>query len=66
MEITVNGKSLQIQDDTSIQKLLDTLALGQGRIAVELNEEILPRSQFPIQVLKAGDKLEIVQAIGGG
>ena len=40
--------------------------LGEARIAVELNLEIVPRSEHPTTMLKEGDTLEVVHAIGGG
>jgi len=40
--------------------------MTRGRIAVELNGEIVPKSSFQQHLLKDGDKIEIVQAIGGG
>jgi len=66
MEITINGSSHQLAEATTVQQLLQQLTLGEGRIAVELNGEIVPRSQFSARHIQAGDRLEIVQAIGGG
>lgn len=45
---------------------IDALGLGGRRIAVELNEDILPRSQHGETRLADGDRIEIVHAIGGG
>jgi sulfur carrier protein len=42
------------------------LNITSKRLAMEINEEILPRSQFDSYILSAGDKVEIVHAIGGG
>lgn len=66
MQLTVNGDTRQITTGSSVQTLLDELGLGAGRLAVELNGEIVPRSEFSRRQLEDGDKLEIVQAIGGG
>ncbi len=46
--------------------LLDTLELTGKRIAVELNGEIVPKSQHAATTLNQGDQLEIVVAVGGG
>ena len=46
--------------------LLVNIEMTQGQIAVELNGEIIPKSTFQQQQLSDGDKIEIVQAIGGG
>ena len=66
MQITVNGESRQTENGQPLSGLLAQLQLGQGRVAVELNGEIVPRSRFDDTRLQEGDRLEIVQAIGGG
>ncbi|MDP6652056.1 MAG: sulfur carrier protein ThiS [Gammaproteobacteria bacterium] len=66
MHITINGNQTELDDDSSLQQLLQQLKIGEGRIAIELNGEIMPRSQFQQQLLSKGDRVEIVQAIGGG
>lgn len=64
--IVLNGENKQIEDNTSITGLLNNLDLGEKRLAVELNQEIIPRSDFASYTLNDQDKVEIVQAIGGG
>lgn len=66
MQIVVNGAAQEVAAESSVQQLIESLALGGGKIAIELNGEILPRSLFTETLLQADDKLEIVQAIGGG
>ena len=66
MEIVLNGKLHKIEDGLNITKLIQQLSLENQRLAVEVNLEIVPRSQFDSYVLSAGDKVEIVRAIGGG
>ncbi|MDA1369159.1 MAG: sulfur carrier protein ThiS [Proteobacteria bacterium] len=66
MHVTVNGEGLDLEKATSLQQLLAHLNIGEGRIAVELNGEIVAKSQISRQALVEGDKIEIVQAIGGG
>lgn len=66
MQIIVNGAAQEVTAASSIQQLIDTLALGGGKIAIEVNGEIVPRSLFKETILQPNDKLEIVQAIGGG
>ena len=65
MEITVNGETRQIPPGTTAQGLIEMLGL-EGRLAVEVNEEIVPRSSFERHTLEPGDRIEIVKAIGGG
>lgn len=64
--ITVNGKQRMLEAELSLQDLLQDLGMTKGRIAVELNGKIVPRSQFSSQRISNLDSIEIVQAIGGG
>jgi sulfur carrier protein len=66
MEIIVNGESQQVPDDMGVPQLLEMLDLTGRRLALEINHEIVPRSLFATQRLQPGDRVEIVQAIGGG
>lgn len=65
MEILVNGKAVKVAETCSIADLLRQLAIG-GRFAVEVNQKIVPRSGLAAYMLHAGDRVEIVRAIGGG
>lgn len=64
--IILNGKDEQLGSDTSITQLLESLGLGEKRLAVEVNQQIVPRSDFASISLNDQDQVEIVQAIGGG
>ena len=64
--ITLNGKTRTLEAELSLQDLLQDLGMSIGRIAVELNGSIVPRSQFSSQLICNLDSIEIVQAIGGG
>lgn len=57
---------MQVVAGCTLRQLLDELGLGGQRVAVELNEEIVPRSHHARAVLDEADRLEIVHAIGGG
>lgn len=63
--IQVNGKQLDI-DEITISKLLEDNEYGSQRVAVEVNYEIIPRSQHNEFVLHSGDVIEIVSFVGGG
>ncbi|OGT62865.1 MAG: thiamine biosynthesis protein ThiS [Gammaproteobacteria bacterium RIFCSPLOWO2_02_47_7] len=65
MHIQLNGNPLSIDNILTIQDLLDDLNLS-GRLAVEVNHQIVPRSLFQSHILNSGDIIEIVHAIGGG
>jgi sulfur carrier protein len=66
MNITLNGEARQVPDNCSASQLIEELGLAGRRIALEVNHEIVPRSRYTEQTLQAGDKVEIVHAIGGG
>jgi sulfur carrier protein len=66
MKLDVNGQAHNVPRNTSVAELLTLLAAGGGRIAVEVNGEIVPRSKFDQHRLQEHDRVEIVQAIGGG
>ncbi len=62
----LNGKPCNIDAGASISDLLRANGLEHSPVAVEVNRDIVPRSEHPTHRLRAGDKVEIVQAIGGG
>lgn len=64
--IAVNGENSQFDRKISITELLQHLHLAEKRLAVEVNQEIITRSEFDSFILSEDDKVEIVQAIGGG
>jgi thiamine biosynthesis protein ThiS len=66
MELTVNGELQQVADGLTVSGLLKTLQVAPERVVVELNLTILKRAQHPEAVLKEGDRVEIVQFVGGG
>lgn len=66
MHILLNGRPHELPADATISTLLDTLELGQRRVAVEVNEEIVPRSAHSTTQLQPADRVEVVHAIGGG
>lgn len=66
MKIYVNGTLRQIPSDCTVAELLRDLELADRRVAVEVNREIVPASEYGNQTLAAGDRVEVVHAIGGG
>jgi sulfur carrier protein len=64
--VSINGESRQLDTATTVAALIDEMGLTGKRIALERNGEIVPRSTFATQQLAAGDRLEIVVAVGGG
>jgi sulfur carrier protein len=67
MDILLNGDPLTLGSDTcTIAGLLVAQGLAERRVAVEVNGEIVPRARHATQPLAAGDRVEIVHALGGG
>lgn len=64
--IQVNGENRETSAGTSVLGLLDQLGLNAGRVAIEYNLQILPRAKWEETRVITGDKLEIVQFVGGG
>ena len=64
--IVLNGSDRQVDSNISVSRLLDELGLTEKRLAVEVNQQIIPRSNFTEHILNEKDNVEIVQAIGGG
>ncbi|SFB23445.1 sulfur carrier protein [Pseudomonas sp. NFIX10] len=66
MRIQLNGEPLELPDGETVAALLIRLELAGRRVAVELNLDIVPRSQHAETTLNDGDSVEVVHAIGGG
>lgn len=66
MRIQLNGEAFELPDGETVAGLIGRLDLAGRRVAVELNLDIVPRSQHASTALKDGDRVEIVHAIGGG
>ena len=64
--ITVNGKQIQLTSEMSVADYLEQNNYQVNRIAVEMNEEILPKYSYSETMLKDGDRLEVVTFVGGG
>jgi sulfur carrier protein len=66
MEILLNGQPHECTPAITVATLLAETGRNRKRVAVEVNREIVPRSQHAERALHAGDRVEVVQAIGGG
>jgi sulfur carrier protein len=66
MLIQLNGETVELPDGATVADLLAQLQLTERRVAVELNLDIVPRSQHCATALREGDQVEVVHAIGGG
>lgn len=66
IQVTVNGENREMPENSTVAHLVERLQLTGKRIAVEMNGEIVPKSQHATTPLKAAASLEIVVAVGGG
>ena len=66
MNIQLNGDQRQVPDGLTLAGLLEWLGLPQDRVAVERNLEIVKRAKWSATAIEEGDRLEIVQMVGGG
>lgn len=66
MNIQVNGKSLEVVESLTIIDLIKQLNYQDQRIAIEINEAIIPKSSHGEFVISDNDKIEIIKAVGGG
>ena len=65
MEVIINGEQTTLTDVNTVETLIEHLELS-GRIAIEINRQIVPRAEYATHHLADGDVIEIVHAIGGG
>ncbi|WP_027965790.1 sulfur carrier protein ThiS [Halomonas halocynthiae] len=66
MQIQLNGEAHRVEKEVTVAELVEALGLAERRIAVEVNEHIVPKSSHLAMRLVEGDRIEIVHAIGGG
>lgn len=66
MRITLNGREEDIENGATVADLIALSGLAGKRVAIEINREIVPRSDYAARALVADDRVEVVHAIGGG
>lgn len=66
MKVFVNGDEKEFGAGISLSELIDQLDLPAPRIAIELNREVVRRSEWGSTMLKDEDRIEIVHFVGGG
>lgn len=66
MKLTINGKEQVFPDGLTISDLVEALSLHPKKVAVERNLEVVPKSLHAATQLADGDRIEIVQFVGGG
>jgi thiamine biosynthesis protein ThiS len=66
MNILLNNKPVRLFDGSTVKKLLENKNIKNKYYAVEINRKIIPKSDHERYVIKDGDRIEIITAIGGG
>ncbi len=66
IRVTINGEPREIPAELTVTEMLSSLNIPAGRVAIEHNLDILPRTQWDDTRVRAGDRFEIVQFVGGG
>ena len=64
--ITINGKEYPLTGESTLADIFEQLCIKTEKMAVELNEEIIPRNSLKNTKVKTSDKIEIIQFVGGG
>ena len=64
--LSVNGEALEAPPQVTVRGLLKLLQLEGRRIAVAVNRDVVPRSEYASRRLGDGDRIEILEAVGGG
>lgn len=66
MQVIVNGESRSFEGELTVRGLIEALGLNPETVAVERNRELVKRSRFDEQRLEEGDRIELVEFVGGG
>ena len=66
MDIIINGETKTVHENISALELLKEMGIAEKKLALEVNQEVVPRSMLAKYLLQAGDRIEIIHAIGGG
>ena len=66
IDVVINGQPRTVNTGTTVAALIGELGLGDRKVAVERNREIVPRAQHATTALADGDRLEVVTFVGGG
>jgi len=66
IDVVINGEARSVLQGTTVAALITELGLGERRVAVERNHEVVPRAEHGSTVLAAGDRVELVTFVGGG
>ncbi len=66
LALHVNGDPRSIATGCTVAGLIDELGLADRRVAIAINRDVVPRSTFISRLLEDGDRVEVLEAVGGG
>jgi len=66
MKVFLNGKKVNVGNNLTAEQLLVCIGYQDKRIALEINEQIIPKSEYSNKIIVQNDKIEIIKAVGGG
>lgn len=66
ISVRINGEEREVPSDLALTHLLEHLSLPTGRIAIELNREVVRRAEWLERIVRDGDRIEVVHFVGGG
>jgi len=66
MKVFLNGKKIKVGNNLTAHQLLSEMGYQDKRIALEINGEVIPRSEYSNKIIVAQDQVEIIIAVGGG
>tara|TARA_Y100000590_G_C15628590_1_gene980301 strand:- start:133 stop:333 length:201 start_codon:yes stop_codon:yes gene_type:complete len=66
MRISINKELISLPDNITVSKMLEKLEVEKKFIAVEINLNIIPKSEYDSHIVRENDSVEIIQAVGGG
>ena len=66
VNLLVNGDPRSVSSGCTVAELIDALGLQTRRVAIAVNRDVVPRSEFTTHQLAADDRVEILEAVGGG
>ncbi len=66
MQITINGEIKKLEEEVSLDQLLELFSLPSNRVAVELNREVVRKKDWGSTRIKNDDRIEVVHFVGGG
>jgi len=66
MKVLINGQQNNINNNLTVKQLVIDLGYGEKRFALEINGQVIPKSEYAKKIIFENDRLEIISAVGGG